>query len=129
MNLLLDTHTFIWTFREPNKLSSAAVDAISDANNTSFISVVTIWEMQIKTALGKMDLGDTLRNIVIEQIANGFNILDFNLDHALAVESLPVNPKHKDPFDRLLISQAMVEDMTIITIDEHFADYTVKVLW
>ncbi len=127
MKILLDTHAFIWSFSNTKLLSKAAVAALSDPNNSFYISVVTVWEMQIKTALGKTDLDDSVRNIIAEQSSNGFQFLDVNLDHALNVENLP--PHHKDPFDRLIISQAMIENMTIITTDEHFPEYNVNLLW
>lgn len=127
MRFLLDTHVFIWSFQNTNKLSRRAVRALTDPTNRLFISVATIWEMQVKVALEKLDLDDSVENIIEEQIANGFDVLDIKKLHALNVGNLPT--PHKDPFDRMIISQAIVEDMTVITVDPMFPSYPVKVLW
>ena len=95
--------------------------------NDLFVSVASIWEIQIKLKLGKMKLDASLQTIVYEQENNGIQILNIDQRHALFIENLPLY--HKDPFDRMLISQAMVEDMTIVTVDKRFSDYDVKVLW
>ena len=74
-----------------------------------------------------MELNDSVENIIEEQVANGFNILDITKDHAINIGNLPT--PHKDPFDRMIISQAIIEDMTIITADRLFSSYPVKILW
>lgn len=128
MNLLLDSHTFVWWRDEPNKLSPLALTEISNPNNDVFLSVVTVWELQIKIALNKFTIKGTLENAVKdEQQNNGFQILPVNLAHALYLENLPLY--HKDPFDRLLISQAVVENMTLVSADTNFAHYQVNLLW
>ncbi len=128
MNLLLDSHIFIWWREEPAKLSPKAFSEISDANNNIFISVVTIWELQIKIALNRLTIKGGLENAVKdEQQNNGFQILPVNLSHALNIENLP--PHHSDPFDRLLISQAIVENMTLVSADKEFGKYQVNLLW
>lgn len=130
MNLLLDTHTFVWWRDSPEKLSKSAFDAISDLENEVYFSTVSAWEIQIKLALKKIELKWTLeKSIDVEQAANGFQILLPSLRHVYNIENLPSFTDHKDPFDRMLISQAMVEDMTIVTADNRFSDYDVKVLW
>ena len=95
--------------------------------NDLFVSVASIWEIQIKLKLGKMKLDASLQTIVYEQENNGIQILNIDQRHALFIENLPLF--HKDPFDRMLISQAIIEDMTIVTVDKRFSDYDVKVLW
>jgi len=97
LDLLFDTHSFIWWADEPTKLSRAALVTLEDENNRLFVSDVSIWEMQIKVQLGKIKL------------------------------KLPFH--HKDPFDRLLIAQSIIEDFTIITADSEFSVYPVKLLW
>lgn len=128
MKLLLDSHTFKWWRDEPNKLSSAAFTEISNPNNDVFLSVVTVWELQIKIALNKFTVTGGLEKAVKdEQQNNGFQMLPINLSHALYLENLPLH--HKDPFDRLLISQAIVENMTLVSADANFANYQVNLLW
>ena len=128
MNLLLDSHAFVWWRDEPQKLSPTAFAEISNSNNNVFLSVVTIWELQIKIALNKFTIKGTLENAVKdEQQNNGFQILPVLLLHALYLENLPFH--HKDPFDRLLISQAIVENMTLVSADANFAKYQVDLLW
>ena len=128
MNLLSDTHSFIWSFSNTKKLSQTAAQALKNPANQLFLSVASVWEMQIKIALGKMIFNDTLENIIIEQqTVNGIQILPVYLSHALYLENLPLH--HKDPFDRLLISQAFVENMTLVSADADFGNYQVKLLW
>ncbi len=128
MNLLLDTHTFVWWRDDPDKLSKAAYGAILAAENEVFLSVVVAWELQIKIALNKFELKSSLaKSIEAEQRANGFRILPVKLEHALNLENLPSH--HKDPFDRLLISQAIVEDFTLVSSDRRFGAYGVNLLW
>ena len=128
MNLLLDSHAFVWWRDEPHKLSPTAFAEISNSNNNVFLSVVTVWELQIKIALNKFTIKGTLENAVKdEQQNNGFQVLPVLLSHALYLENLPFH--HKDPFDRLLISQAIVENMTLVTADPEFAKYQANLLW
>lgn len=128
MKLLLDSHSFIWWRDEPTKLSSTAYDESSNPNNDIFLSVITVWELQIKIALNKFTFKGGLENAVEdERQKNGFQILPVKLSHALYLENLPLH--HKDPFDRLLISQAIIENMTLVTADPEFSKYQVNLLW
>lgn len=128
MNLLLDSHTFIWWRDDPDKLSPIAFSEISNPKNDIFLSVVTVWELQIKIALNKFSVRGRLEKAVKdEQKNNGFQILPVKLSHALYIENLPLH--HKDPFDRLLISQAIIENMNLVSADANFADYQVNLLW
>ena len=128
MNLLLDSHSFVWWRDEPRKLSPTAFIEISNPNNNIFLSVVAVWELQIKIALNKFTVKGGLESAVKqEQQNNGFEILPVQLSHALYLENLP--PHHKDPFDRLLISQAIVENMILVSADANFAKYQVSLLW
>ena len=128
MNLLADTHAFIWTFSNTKKLSANVTKEFRNPANQIFLSVANIWEMQIKIKLGKMVFNDTLENIINEQqTVNTIQILPVNLSHALYLENLPIH--HKYPFDRLLISQAIVENMTLVSTDLKFANYQVNLLW
>jgi PIN domain nuclease of toxin-antitoxin system len=128
MNLLLDSHTFIWSYDEQHKISQKALQAMSNPANNLFLSVASIWEIQIKIMIRKFKLQDPLAYVIAEQQKlNGLQILPVLLLHALNLENLP--PHHKDPFDRLLISQAIVENMTLASADTNFAKYQVNLLW
>ena len=126
--LLLDTHAFLWWVNDSPELSAAARLAIADSGNACFLSLASCWEMAIKSSLGKLRLTKPVERFVTEHLAvNGFRLLNINLRHAAKVENLPFN--HRDPFDRLLIAQAMTDKLTIVSADKVFAGYTVKVLW
>lgn len=128
MKLLADTHAFIWSFSDTKKLPPMVAAALKNPSHQVFLSVASVWEMQIKIRLGQMVFPDTLANIIQEQqFINGIEILPVQLSHALYLENLPYH--HKDPFDRLLISQAIVENMTLISADKVFSQYPVKLLW
>jgi PIN domain nuclease of toxin-antitoxin system len=115
MKLLLDTQVLIWWDSDPSKLSAPALAAISDPANEVWLSVASAWEMVIKAQLGKLTLRLPLVDIVNQQQANGLRVLSVDLAHALGVSVLPAI--HKDPFDRMLIAQANVEDADLVSKD------------
>lgn len=128
---LIDTHIFIWADEyspnNPNqRLSPEIIDILQHADDV-FISHVSFWEMQIKMMLGKLSLHNSLKQTIdnIKQ-TNAFSMLPINEQHILTIETLP--PVHKDPFDRMLIAQAISEDLIIITDDEKFKNYPVRLL-
>jgi len=124
--LLLDTHAFLWWATDDDRLSFTAREAISEGR--VLLSVATPWEMIIKHALGRLELRDAPRTLVHAQLArHGFETLGISLEHVLGVVDLP--PHHADPFDRLLIAQARVERLTIVTVDAAFGAYEVDVLF
>lgn len=128
MDLLLDTHAFIWSYEEPERLSEVVLAKLSDPANSLFLSVASVWEMQIKIQRGKLKFDDPLSTVIAEQQdVNRIRIMPIELSHALFLESLPFH--HKDPFDRMLIAQSSVEDMTIVSRDVHLSSYDVKLLW
>jgi len=127
MNLLLDTHVFIWWDSDPTQLSTPALAALRDPANEVWLSVASVWEMSIKTHLGKLTLRLPLADIIQQQQANAVRVLPVTLAHALAVETLPAI--HKDPFDRLLIAQANVEGAELVSADPVVRQYPVRVLW
>jgi PIN domain nuclease of toxin-antitoxin system len=128
MRLLLDTHTFIWWDSEPAKLSAQALALSQDQQNSLLLSVTSVWEMQIKLQLDKLKLILSLSEIIEnQQQTNHLGILPVLLSHVLALQSLPAH--HKDPFDRLLIARANVEDVIIVSNDPMFPKYTNKALW
>jgi PIN domain nuclease of toxin-antitoxin system len=124
MRILLDTHIFIWMATEPERLSPKLTASIIDRHNTLFLSLVSIWEIQIKVALGKLDLMGELAITVDTQIEeNSIQLLDIDLPHIYALSNLPDH--HRDPFDRLLIVQSQVEKMTLATVDRAFDRYEI----
>ncbi len=126
--LLLDTHVFLWWVDDAPELSAAARRVIADGHNECYLSVASCWEMAIKSSLGKLRLAKSVDRFVSEQVtANGFSMLNIELRHAAKVEKLPFH--HRDPFDRLLIAQAVMEKLTIVSADSNFSDYGVKVIW
>ena len=128
MNLLLDTHAFIWLDDERQKLSSAAAQACSDSANALWLSAVSLWEIQIKMQLGKLTLRGSLADILREQArVNGLQILSLHPAHVLGLSGLPFH--HHDPFDRMLIAQARHEGWEIISKDSEFKAYPVRVIW
>ncbi len=123
MNLLLDTHTLIWALENHPALAAAAREAIIDGNNSVFVSAVSVWEISIKKALGKLDAPDTL----LEEIErHRFIPLEIALEHGDRAGKLP--PIHLDPFDRMLIAQAQSEQLTLITRDPEIHKYPVHCL-
>jgi PIN domain nuclease of toxin-antitoxin system len=128
MKLLLDTHTFIWWDSSPQKLSPKAFAFCQNPENTLLLSMVSIWEIQIKLQLGKLSLNLPLPELIeSQQQTNNIELLPINLTHILTLDSLPYH--HKDPFDRLLISQAIVEDAVLVSGDSILANYPVKIEW
>lgn len=123
MRFLLDTHTLLWWLGEPDVLSSEARDAIKDASNEIYVSAVSAWEIAIKKHLGKLEAPDDLEVQVGE---NRFTPLPVHFRHALAIERLP--QIHRDPFDRMLVIQARLEVLTIISRDDIIPRYEVPVL-
>lgn len=114
MKLLLDTHTFIWWNSQSSNLSKKALELCSDRNNILLLSLVSVWEIQIKSKLGKLILNKPLLSMIRhQQKVNNIQILSISLEHILELETLTVY--HKDPFDHLLIVQARLENATLIS--------------
>jgi PIN domain nuclease of toxin-antitoxin system len=127
MRLLLDTHAFLWLRTSPARLSGAAREALVNPENELYLSVVSTWELAIKEARGKLGFARPFEVVVSEMIAaTGASELAVERRHALRVAQLPL--LHRDPFDRMLIAQAQVEGLTILTADPHFSRYDVEVL-
>ena len=124
MKILFDTHTFLWWIGEPERLSKKLHDLCKDRNNTILLSVVSVWEIQIKRAIGKLRLNESLKDLIErEQLANGLQILPVNLNHVLILDDL--SDYHKDPFDRLLIAQSMLEETYLASKDKIFKSYPI----
>ena len=128
MKFLLDTHTLIWFLQDDPKLSSVASQLIENPENEIFVSMVTLWEIAIKVSLGKLVLSTTFDQLFPQHlIINNFKILPIEIAHFKQVMLLPFH--HGDPFDRLLIAQGMVEQLTIVGQDKIFDTYKAKRLW
>ncbi len=124
---LLDTQAFIWMDSHSDRLSNTARALILNLDNELFLSLVSIWEMQIKHQLGKLQLRVALSTIVNEQLRNRVQLLLIQPQHIYGLAQLPLH--HRDPFDRLLIAQARAENLTLISSDSRFADYDVPTVW
>lgn len=128
MRLLLDTHSFLWFINESPQISTSARTLIEDASNQPFLSVASLWEMAIKVSIGKLSLGQPFETLIPQQLSiNGIALLRITISHTAVVARLPFH--HRDPFDRLLIAQAMVEQMPIVSGDTAFDAYTITRLW
>ncbi len=127
MNLLIDTHIFIWLQIELHKLSAKRIQILEDKTNTLYLSLASIWELQLKIQNKKFSFPKPLRRIIREQQRiNDLQVLPITLEHIYKLDNLPFH--HKDPFDRLLIVQAVVESFTLITDDPKFSDYSLNLL-
>ena len=126
MIYLIDTHALIWYIAGDKKLGRKAISVIEDTDNIIYISKVTLWEMAIKISLGKLALSIPFDELEAYLEENEFFILDYNYVHLKRLLTLPFH--HGDPFDRLIIAQALVDDITIITHDKWFADYPVRLI-
>ncbi len=128
MRLLLDAHTLLWFCDGNASLSGPARAAIEDPANEKHVSLVTAWEVAIKVNLGKLKLTVPYEELFPGAIlANGFQSLPTEFRHFQKLLSLPFH--HRDPFDRLLVAQALVEGMTLVPCDPHFSAYGATVLW
>lgn len=123
MNLLLDTHILIWALENNPLLSSHAREAIIDGKNMVFVSSASVWEISIKKAMGRLDVPD---NLLEEIKLHRFTQLQINFEHAQLAGKLP--NIHKDPFDRMLIAQTIIEKLTLISNDSLIAQYDVNLL-
>lgn len=128
MALLLDTHAFIWWAEAPERLPAGLIARLSDPAEVLLLSMASLWEMQIKIALGKLVMQRPLRAVVEEQQAeNGIDLLDIAPRHVWALDTLPL--AHGDPFDRLLIAQAHCDRLTLVSRDSQFDAYPIRRLW
>jgi PIN domain nuclease of toxin-antitoxin system len=128
VKLLLDTHTLLWFLADDPGLSANAKAYIEDPNNQKFVSIATCWEIAIKVGLKKLDLGEPASTFLPREIANNhFDLLHIELRHAMYVESMPMH--HRDPFDRVLIAQTILESIPIVSIDAVLDSYGVQRIW
>lgn len=128
MRLLLDTHAFLWWIADDARLSNRARSAIANRKDECFVSLASCWEMAIKVSLDKLTLAAPVDRFVPEQLAtNGFGLLPIEFAHVARVARLAFH--HRDPFDRLLTAQALIEDLALVSADPIFRRYGVKRVW
>lgn len=128
MRVLVDTHTFLWALLNDHRLSAKAKQILRSDVNELVFSLVSLWEIAIKIKTGKLNtIGSSVAYLRDEMAAYGMELLPIRYEHILQLESLPHH--HNDPFDRLLIAQAATESLPILTADEKFKQYDVKVIW
>jgi len=133
MNCLLDTHTFIWATLQTNKLSKASKEIITNRNNDIYVSTISFWEISLKTRMKKFAFNNINVNDFPKYAKNmGFTIIDLQEKETITFHELPLKKNHKDPFDRMLIWQAITKNMTMISKDEFFEQYkkdSLKLIW
>lgn len=129
MNILLDTHAFIWWTCDPEKLPGTLFTRLMDPRNTLLLSTVSSWEIMIKTGIGKLSFNEDLEMVISREIEkNGLQIIPITLDHTYRLKRIP--PIHKDPFDRMLIAQALSAGLKIATDDSFIEQYDgVETVW
>ena len=121
MRALLDTHAFLWWISDNRRLSERAREIIADGRNELLFSVASGWEISIKSGLGRLDVPEDLEQF------NAFQVLPIHLSHALRTRVLP--DLHRDPFDRILVSQAILEEIPLLSADPQISQYPVEVVW
>ncbi len=131
MKYLIDTHIFIWFVENLPNLSQSIKNLIEDENNEIFISIASLWEISIKTSINKLQLNRKYEEILDVLRDNSIEILPINFSHTVENNKLPFH--HRDPFDRIIVSQAIVENLDFISADEIFDDYlkdkSIKRIW
>jgi len=118
MQYLIDTHVFLWFVSQAKEISQIAGTLIEDGNNEIFISIASLWEISIKTALGKLTINGKYETVIDDVNDNSIQILPINFAHTVEQNRLPFH--HRDPFDRIIVSQAVIENMNFISADAGF---------
>lgn len=128
MSYLLDTHAFLWWVSDDARLTQTARNIIGSRENECFFSVVSAWEIAVKSQIGRLELKISLSSFLTNTIqSNAFRVLPVGLTHALKLHTLQIH--HRDPFDRMLVAQALEENLTLLSNDRKIKSYPVDVLW
>lgn len=128
MKALIDSHAFLWALEGSSRLGSGARTLLDSPDNELYLSLVSIWELAIKTSAGKLDLPQPAsRYLEREAATRNVILLPLRIAHMQQMELLPFY--HRDPFDRMLVAQAMVEDLVLLTVDRQLARYGVRIIW
>ena len=123
MKILLDTHVLVWALSSPEKIKPKVQDLLVDIDNIVFVSIASLWELQIKKSLNKISLPD---DFISQLQENGFELLDINYKHIAKLDELPLI--HRDPFDRMLVAQTIHENLSLVTNDLEIIKYNVKII-
>lgn len=130
MSILLDTHTFIWWYAIPSRLSQPASASLNNPQQMRYLSAVSVWEMQIKIQTGKLSILPSLQTVVQQHLEAGqVQLLPLKLEHIFTLNHLPTLPDHRDPFDRLLVAQALYEKLPMLSGDPLIAQYPIQIIW
>lgn len=127
MRYLLDTHTLLWFLQDDPQLPEKVGNEITNIENSCYVSIASLWEIAIKINLGKLTIKFPFVKFASYLADNDIEVLQIGFDHLIQVATLDLH--HRDPFDRIIIAQGLVENLTIITKDEHFPSYTDRILW
>jgi PIN domain nuclease of toxin-antitoxin system len=128
MDFLIDTHVFIWYATGDKRLSETVISIIEDEENNIFFSMASLWEMAIKINIGRLQFKKPFEKIITQQISsNNYHLLNILPKHIFQLSN--INNFHKDPFDRLIISQAVTDNLIVLTKDKYFKKYNISVLW
>jgi PIN domain nuclease of toxin-antitoxin system len=128
VNLLLDTHAFLWFISGDAALSVKGRTLIENEENDKFVSIVSLWEIAIKTSIGKLPLAKPFDQLIPEQLElNGFDVLGLKIGHATKLAKLPFH--HRDPFDRMLVAQCLAENLPLLSNDSTLDAYSINRLW
>lgn len=127
MPTLLDTHAFIWFYVGDERLPSTVKELIADSTSACYVSIASLWEISIKASIGKLELRIELSQLTDFLTDNKIELLPIKIEHLEQLQTLPFH--HRDPFDRLLIAQALTENLTLISRDSLFAQYNVPLHW
>ena len=127
MDLLLDTHTLIWFFNADEQLSINARNLVANPTNNCFLSIASIWEMGIKISLNKLELRGNLAQVAQFMAENAIELLPITFGHVQQLTALPFH--HRDPFDRIIIAQALIEQLVLVTKDAVFGQYRTATVW
>jgi len=127
MKILLDTHTFLWFLNGDSMLSKLARALIENNENEKYISIASFWEIAIKNSLGKLTLDVPFAELKTEALKNSFQLLPITFEDVLQLSTLPFH--HRDPFDRIIVSQARNNNIALLSCDNNFSLYHVNILW
>ena len=127
MRYLLDTHTLLWFLQDDPQLPEKVANEITNIENNCYVSIASLWEIAIKINLGKLSVKFPFVKFASYLADNDIEVLQIGFDHLIQVATLDLH--HRDPFDRIIIAQTLVENLTIITKDEYFPSYTDRILW
>ena len=127
MNYLLDTNALLWAMENNPLLKKKAKNAIADRQHGVYVSIASLWEISIKLSIGKLDLNQTLDDIIEEMAKQSYSVLPISIEAIRIIRTLPYY--HRDPFDRVIIAQALADDLPIITSDVKFDEYGINRYW